>query len=123
MLGEPDLLEASNKKQDRGCQILQRLAVLLLKKEAELDRAGARIRTLENHVRSIDTRSIPVMNRHIVNVSDLGRILGKSEKTIRRWEEDGIISSKRIPTGGKETLLFDVPEVLADLDRYSKRAF
>ena len=123
MLEEPEVLETSNEKKDRDRQTLLNLAELLLRKETELDRASGRIRALEKQIGAIRTRSIPVMNRHIVNASDLGCILGKSEKTIRRWEEEGIISSKRIPTGGKETLLFDVPEVFADLDRYSKRAF
>lgn len=57
-----------------------------------------------------------------IGVKTLAKALGKSERTVRRWEEEGLITSRRFKTHKKASLMFFLSEVKADLDKYRRKA-
>ena len=50
------------------------------------------------------------------NISDFARRIGRSASTVRRWERDGLIKSKRLPSGHRYFDEDDVRGILGKAD-------
>ena len=58
---------------------------------------------------------ITQMDKHY-NISDFARRIGRSASTIRRWERDGLLTSKRLPSGHRYFDEDDVRGILGKAD-------
>ena len=58
------------------------------------------------------------------SISDLGKLLGRSPSTLRKWEQSGLVSFPRDPSGDRRLFAEDVErivEVACQKRRISKR--
>lgn len=64
--------------------------------------------------------------RKKVSSKELAKMLGVPLRTIQQWAQDGIITSAPINSvgrkRGRKVILFDVDKVVADLDRWERKA-
>ena len=58
---------------------------------------------------------ITQMDKHY-NISDFARRIGRSASTVRRWERDGLLTSKRLPSGHRYFDEDDVRGILGKAD-------
>ncbi len=57
------------------------------------------------------------MDKHY-NISDFARRIGRSASTVRRWERDGLLKSKRFPSGHR---YFDEDDVRGSLGKADEK--